>query len=89
MTISQREARRLRKRVEELEGLIERERCNFSAEYVGGVHIGTFEWTESDNRCAAIHTARRLGHAVVACAIGYRGFNVYALPHPKGDGRAP
>jgi hypothetical protein len=81
--IPQREARRLRKRVAELEALIQRERSVYAGEWPGGVHIGSFSTDAADSRFAAVHTARKLDHAVVVVSNDYKNFNVYALPHPK------
>lgn len=63
MKISQREARRLKKRVAELEALREKERSSWVREYPGGVHLGS--WTPAEWLFASIKTARRLGFPVV------------------------
>lgn len=78
MKISQREARRLRKRVEELETLEERRRQAWKSEYPGGVFLEGIvvqPWTY-----AAMKTARKLGHAVVITTNGENTIQFYALP---------
>jgi hypothetical protein len=77
--ITQREARALRKRVRELENVLEGQRNAWVREWVGGTHIASFDATQDDNRFASIHTARCLGHAVVLVSNGYRSFRVYAI----------
>ncbi len=81
--ISQREARALRKRVAELERVIEGERNAYAAQWPCGVHLGDITWPEPDSRASAVYTARRLGHAVVAIHNGDRTIRLYALPHPE------
>jgi len=61
--ISQEEARRLQKRVGELERLREKECSSWTSDYPRGVHLGILKldsWLFS-----AVKTARRLGHPVV------------------------
>jgi hypothetical protein len=62
--ISQREARQLRKRVEELEKRNEQNASAWAREYIGGVNIATV--VTSDVSHAICRTARKLGHAIVA-----------------------
>lgn len=62
--ISQREARRLRKRVAELERMDSQRRVSWAQDWPGGVHIGTEE-NVSEKVRSSVQTARRLGHAVV------------------------
>jgi hypothetical protein len=81
--ITQREARALRKRVQQLEGMIERERSAWASEFPGGTHLGRISWDGADHRASAAYTARRLGHAVVVVASSARQLELYALPHPK------
>jgi hypothetical protein len=81
--ISQREARKWKRRAEDLEALIQRERSTYAATYPGGMHIGHLSWDSETSIGSSIYTAQRLGHAVVAVADGNRKFNLYALPHPK------
>jgi hypothetical protein len=79
--ISQREARRLQKRVRELESIMDHERAVYACDWPGGVNIGSLSW-EADNFVAcAVYTARRLKHAVVAVSDGSRRFNLFAIPH--------
>lgn len=78
MKISQREARRLRKRVEELEALEDRRRQAWKSEYPGGVFlegISVQPWTY-----ATVKTACKLGHAVVITTNGENAIQFYALP---------
>jgi hypothetical protein len=79
--ISQLEARRLKRRVEQLERMIEGERRRYARSYPGGVHIGQVFWSNAEHVASAVHTAQQLGHAVVAVADGTLKFNLYALPH--------
>jgi hypothetical protein len=80
--ISQREARRLQKRVQELERERQEQRSAWSKDYPGGVNIDTLDLKEMPSELAAIHTARLLGHAVVAVDHGTSVF-LYALPVSK------
>lgn len=77
--ISQREARRLRKRVDELERVIREQHFSWSKDWPGGVHIGTA--TGEATNVARIKVARQLGHAVVATENGDRiEFRALQLP---------
>ena len=67
--ISQREAHRLRKRVEQLERLEESRQRRWSSEYAGGLNIAT-EPNCHEGVLAAINTARLLGHYVVCTTRG-------------------
>ena len=83
--ISQREAQKLRKRVNELENAIARERRTYgSQEWFGGVNIATVTLEPSPSAC--IRTARRLGHAVVVVSDDSLNVRFMALPHPKVSG---
>ena len=82
-TISQREARQLKRRVEQLERMIEGERRSYARTYPGATHLGHVFWESANHVASAVYTAQRLGHAVVAVADGTYKFNLYALPHPK------
>lgn len=62
--ISQREARKLRKRVTELEKINEQNASAWAREYIGGVNIATVPTSEVHH--AICRTARKLGHALVA-----------------------
>jgi hypothetical protein len=66
MRISQREARRLRKRVSELELAEDKRRRSWASEWPGGVEVASCKWNRDDVVPVAIRTARRLGHGVVA-----------------------
>lgn len=82
MKISQREARRLRKRVETLEGILKGQRNAFLREFPTGLALGKFEMTR-DWLSGRIEAARRLGHAVVVTEEGNGHLNFYALPHAR------
>jgi hypothetical protein len=79
VNISQREARRLRKRVAELEQQQRRQRQVWANEYATGLYIGTVANAPIAPRIA-IHTARVLGHVSVALMSG-DDIKFYALPH--------
>ncbi len=81
MKISQREARRLRKRLTEIENELECQRRAWSQEYIGGVQIGRASMP--DDVAASIRTARKLGHAVVVVGDDSTTIRFQALPHPK------
>lgn len=78
--ISQKEARRLRKRVEALESLVRMERLRYASSFPGGVHIATIHYPGEAR--TAVGTARMLGHAVV-CTIEAGTIKLFALPHPQ------
>ena len=78
--ISQAEARRLKKRVKELEGVINDQRSSFATDWPGGVNFWTLTiMTETQ---AAVVTARALNHAIVAVPCGDE-LRLYALPAAK------
>jgi hypothetical protein len=81
MNISQREARRLQKRVDELEQIINDQHRSWSSSYPGGTHIGNITPTCADPKIQ-IATARRLGHAVVVINDSQGALMLYALPLP-------
>lgn len=81
--ITQGEARRLRKRVAQLEEMIRDERRRWGASYPDGVNIGTFEMSSANAVYSAIYTASMLGHAVVCAPLSHNKFHVYALPHTE------
>lgn len=73
--ISQREARRLLKRVAELEKQNEQNASAWARDYFGGVHMATIVVTDVSH--AICRASRKLGHALVAlssdngkCEIG-------------------
>lgn len=80
--ISQREAARLRKQVQTLEGILERQRRAYAQEFFGGVNICTIQ---SPREADLIRMARKLGHAVVAMTSDNGSSDIWmmALPHPK------
>jgi hypothetical protein len=65
VTISQREARRLKRRVYELEREEDQRRNAWTQEWPHGVHIGETKFTADSGLIGAIRTARKLKHAVV------------------------
>lgn len=84
--ISQREARRLRKRVTELERRELDRRRVWGQEWFGGVNIATIKYEDADHKIpVSIRTARRLGHAVVVVGDDSGQLRFVALPHPKDD----
>jgi hypothetical protein len=81
--ISQREARRLMKRVAKLETMLMAQRSTYSGTYPGGTHIESVEFDTFKNEAlVAVKTARRLRHVVVAVENG-KMLQLYALPHPS------
>jgi hypothetical protein len=81
MKISQREARRLRKRVQELEDW-ERQRMNpWHTGWPRGVDVGSV--TVDSATYAALHTARKLRHAVVVVTDELNTLKFYAIPMEK------
>ena len=82
MKISQREARRLKRRVEILEGIIKRQRNNWSEDYPGGTHLGKLT-RERDWLSGRIESARMLGHAIVVTEHKDGVINFYALRLPE------
>ncbi len=75
--ISQAKARRLKKRVEELE---RNERVRFNAyrsDYPGGIHIHSLELGDVSN--ATLQTAEKLDHALVIRTYS-KGIRIYAVP---------
>jgi hypothetical protein len=81
--ISQREARRLRKRVEELERADNSRRNRWSADWPGGTNICTAKWESNDRVPVTINTARALRHAVIVTAKEDGTVMFYALPLPE------
>lgn len=78
MKISQREARRLKKRVLELESREESRRSRWAASYPGGTNFHQFKVDKES--AAAIRVASVLQHAVVARIDGSDNLLFYALP---------
>lgn len=85
MKISQREARRLRARCKDLETILRMQRNAWAAEFVGGVHLGDLTLTSvgAQRLQSCIHTARKLGHAVVVNTSGDEHVRFYALRLPE------
>ncbi len=77
--ISQREARRLRKRVDALESADRVRRNRWAATYPGGTHIATMAAVDLPKSLSAVETARNLQHAVVVTTDG-NNVLFYALP---------
>lgn len=78
--ISQREARRMQKRIELLEREENRRRSEWASDWPGGVNIWTF--AVHIDAAAAIGTAQKLDHAIVAKLDGNH-LRLYALPAPR------
>lgn len=77
-SISQREARALKRRVQELEAMEDRRRNGWADSYPGGVNIATI--SGMDRSVTAIKTARLLKHAVVVTINSDGNISLYALP---------
>ena len=83
MKISQREARRLQKRVAALEYTLNKQRQSYASDWgADWVHLESL--TLSDASFAKVNTARRLSHAVIVLPQGNSSINLYAsrLPYP-------
>jgi hypothetical protein len=78
--ISQREARALRRRVQELEDTIDRQRNAWATDWPNGTHLGSVNYGAPNVLVAAARTARRLGHAVVVTCNDDNQMELYALP---------
>ena len=81
MKISQAEARRLKRRVRELENTLERQHSAWACDWPGGVSILNMT-DNSDIALTVVKTARMLGHAVVVMRDGST-LRFYALPLAK------
>lgn len=78
--ISQREARRLKKRVEAYES-IERRRANaWNMEWPMGVNIGSVKLSADSALVGSIRTSRKLKHAVVVSCNENGEVYFHALP---------
>jgi len=82
MKFSQREARRLWKRVAELEKAEQARLRRWATDWPGGTEIARCEFSNSD-AAVAIRTARRLKHAVVALADDDDTLRFVALSLPS------
>lgn len=82
--ISQREARRLRKRVNELEDLENRRRSYWITDFPG-TSLGSIDLIGNSRMLGRMEGVRMVGHAVVAVAThGKTSVEMYALPVAKG-----
>lgn len=80
-TISQTQARRLRARVDYLEGVLREQRSAYTRKFPGGVNIAQASYgSATDFLPAVIDNSRKLGHAVV-CVTDGNTVLYYALPH--------
>jgi hypothetical protein len=79
--ISQREARRLRRKVAELEGVLNDQRRVYAYDWPSSTTITQIQPCES--QLVAIKTARLLGHAVVAVPQNNGWLHLFAVKHPK------
>lgn len=70
----------MRKRLNELERVISRQRASYAQEWFGGVEIKRTELSQAE--AAVIRTARRLSHAVVVVGDNSNTVRFIALPHP-------
>lgn len=82
VAISQREARRLRKRVTALETVLKNQRRMWAQEYIGA-EIASAAWEPMAALPVAVRTARKLGHAVVVIGNETGTLRFVALPHPS------
>ena len=82
MTISQREARRLKRRVEELEHERRSQRARWASDYPGGVMLGRLT-RDKDWLTGRIDGAHMLGHAVVVRQDESGAIAFHALPLPQ------
>jgi hypothetical protein len=80
VTISQREARRLKKRVEDLERERRQQVAAWTRDYPTGVNIETISLNDVEQ--ATCNTAAILGHALVAKMSG-TNLLIYAVAVPK------
>lgn len=80
MRISQREARRLRKQVAELQAMEEKRRRSWNSDYPGGINLVNISVADKPWLIATIKTARKLGHAVVVTSNGDSELQFYGLP---------
>ena len=81
--ISQREARRLQKRVSELMQQEADRRRAWAQEWFGGVNIATIKYDDPYHSVpVSVRTARKLGHAVVV--VGDDGGNLRLMALPFG-----
>ena len=82
--ISQREARRLSKRVNELETILERQRKTWSQDWFGGVEIARITYDDKWHAIpTSVRTARKLNHAVVVVGDDGGLLRFVALPQPS------
>ena len=80
--ITQTEARRLKKRVKELEDILEGQRRKWVLDYPGGVCLGSLP-RPNDWLCGRIENARLRGHAVVVTENNDGELRFFALPAAK------
>lgn len=80
MTISQREARKLQKRVRELELREQSRFARWSSDYVNGTNICSYGFEQNGLIHTAIKTARVLKHAVVVTTDDAGRVYFHALP---------
>jgi hypothetical protein len=81
MKISQREARQLRLRAQELEEQISKAHRHWLFDYPGGTHIGTLEMTNFLQTLGRVEGARICGHAIV-CTTRGTSLLLYAVAQP-------
>lgn len=83
--ISQREARRLRKRVNALEAAQRDRARRWASSWPGGINIATAKWDQDGLVPVAIRTARALRHAVVVTADDDGTVRFYGCTLSGGD----
>lgn len=79
--ISQREARRMKRRIAELERTLDDQRKAWMSDWPGGIYIDSCR-LPSDTAPQSVRIARMLGHAVVAIDAGDE-LRFHALPLAK------
>ena len=79
--ISQAEARRLKKRVAELESANRARFNRYTSSYPGGIHLRSLSL--NDVVSAELKTAQKLKHALVLRHYGDNIFYVYAVAGPQ------
>ena len=80
--ISQREARRLQKRVSQLEEAFYRQRQGWATDYFCASQIASAQWSPEQPVPMAVRTAHTLHHAVVVTVDDSGLVRFMALPHP-------
>ena len=78
--ISQREAQRMRKRIQEFEHKEMLRADAWTTDWPNGVHVGSVQVNADGALVGSIRTSRKLKHAVVATCTEAGVINFHALP---------